>query len=90
MLAVMGLPPFGLFVSEIMIFGALFLVDGPIPEMRVHLFTALLVSVPIGLIAVFLTTLVIRARRNPDGAQSNLAKFPLSPIVAFVKRGELP
>src|SRR5438270_5897993 len=34
-----------------MIFGALFLVDGPIPEMRVHLLTALIVSVPIGLIA---------------------------------------
>jgi membrane-bound serine protease (ClpP class) len=47
-----------------MIFGALFLVDGPIPEMRVHLITALMVSVPIGLIAVFLTTLVLRARRN--------------------------
>ena len=47
-----------------MIFGALFLVDGPIPEMRVRLFTALIVSVPIGLIAVFLTTLVLRARRN--------------------------
>jgi membrane-bound serine protease (ClpP class) len=47
-----------------MIFGALFLVDGPIPEMRVHLFTALIVSVPIGLITVFLMTLVIRARRN--------------------------
>ena len=47
-----------------MIFGALFLVDGPIPEMRVHLFTALIVSIPIGLIAIFLTTLVLRARRN--------------------------
>jgi membrane-bound serine protease (ClpP class) len=46
-----------------MIFGALFLVDGPIPEMRVHLLTALIVSVPIGLIAIFLTTLVLRARR---------------------------
>src|SRR5712692_3423578 len=46
-----------------MIFGALFLVDGPIPEMRVHLLTALMVSVPIGLIAIFLTTLVLRARR---------------------------
>ena len=48
-----------------MIFGALFLVDGPIPEMRVHLLTAIVVSVPIGLIAIFLTTLVLRARRNP-------------------------
>ena len=47
-----------------MTFGALFLVDGPIPEMRVHLVTAMIVSVPIGLITVFLMTLALRARRN--------------------------
>jgi membrane-bound serine protease (ClpP class) len=40
------------------------LVDGPIPEMRVHLWTAVAVSIPIGLIAVFLMTLVIRAYKN--------------------------
>jgi membrane-bound serine protease (ClpP class) len=48
-----------------MIFGALLLVDGPIPEMRVRLLTALVVSIPIGIIAVFLMTLVLRAHRNP-------------------------
>lgn len=47
-----------------MIFGALLLVDGPIPEMRVSLATALAVSIPIGAIAVFLMTLVMRAHRN--------------------------
>jgi len=47
-----------------MVFGALFLVDGPIPQMRVHLGTALAVSIPIGLIAVFLTTIVLRARKS--------------------------
>lgn len=47
-----------------MILGAMLLVDGPIPEMRVSLLTAIAVSVPIGLIAVFLMTLVIRAYRN--------------------------
>src|SRR5207237_576589 len=47
-----------------MIFGALFLVDGPIPEMRVRFLTAAAVSVPIGVIAIFLMTLVLRARRN--------------------------
>ena len=47
-----------------MIIGGLFLVDGPIPEMRVHLVTALVVSVPIGLIAIFLMTIVLKARRN--------------------------
>ncbi len=47
-----------------MIFGALLLVDGPIPEMRVHLVTALVVSIPLGAIAVFLMTLVMRAHKN--------------------------
>jgi len=47
-----------------MVIGALFLVDGPIPQMRVRLITALSVSIPIGLIAVFLMTLVLRARKN--------------------------
>jgi membrane-bound serine protease (ClpP class) len=44
--------------------GGLLLVDAPIPEMRVHLGTALAVSVPIGLITVFLMTIALRARRN--------------------------
>lgn len=47
-----------------MILGAMLLVDGPIPEMRVHLLTAIAVSVPIGVIAIFLMTLVLRAYRN--------------------------
>jgi membrane-bound serine protease (ClpP class) len=47
-----------------MVIGALFLVDGPIPEMRVHLLTALSVSVPLGVIAIFLMGLVLKARRN--------------------------
>jgi membrane-bound serine protease (ClpP class) len=47
-----------------MVFGALFLVDGPIPEMRVSLLTALAVSIPIGVISVFLMTLVLKARKH--------------------------
>ena len=47
-----------------MVFGAMLLVDGPIPEMRVSLLTALAVSVPLGIIAVFLMTLVLRAHRE--------------------------
>ena len=47
-----------------LIMGGMLLVDGPIPEMRVHLWTAVAVSIPIGLIAVFLMTLVIRAYKN--------------------------
>ena len=44
--------------------GALLLVDSPIPEMRVHLLTALAVSVPLGLITAFLMGIALRARRN--------------------------
>jgi membrane-bound serine protease (ClpP class) len=47
-----------------MVIGGLFLVDGPIPQMRVNILTALAVSIPIGLIAVFLTTIVLRARHG--------------------------
>lgn len=47
-----------------MILGALMLVDGPIPEMRVNLLTAIAVSIPIGAIAIFLMTLVLRAHKN--------------------------
>jgi membrane-bound serine protease (ClpP class) len=47
-----------------MVLGALFLVDGPIPEMRVHLLTALIVTVPIGAITIFLMSLALRARRG--------------------------
>ena len=43
--------------------GGLLLVDGPIPQMRVHLLTALAISVPLGVITVFLMTIALRARR---------------------------
>lgn len=48
-----------------LVFGALLLVDGPIPEMRVGLVTALVVSIPLGAIAVFLITLVLKAHKKP-------------------------
>ena len=44
--------------------GGLLLVDGPIPELRVKLWVALSVSVPLGAITVFLMTIALRARRN--------------------------
>ncbi len=44
--------------------GGLLLVDGPIPQMRVNMWTALGVSVPLGAITVFLMTIALRARRN--------------------------
>ena len=42
--------------------GGLLLVDGPIPQLRVKLLTALAVSVPLGVITVFLMTIALRAR----------------------------
>jgi len=47
-----------------MALGAVLLVDGPIPEMRVQWLTALAVSVPFGAIAVFLMTLALRAMKS--------------------------
>jgi membrane-bound serine protease (ClpP class) len=44
--------------------GGLLLVDGPIPQMRVSIWTALGVSVPLGAITVFLMTIALRARHS--------------------------
>ncbi len=46
-----------------MVMGALLLVDGP-PEVRIHLATALGVSIPFALITLFLVSLAVRARRT--------------------------
>jgi membrane-bound serine protease (ClpP class) len=46
-----------------MVLGATLLINGP-PEMRIHLSTALSVTIPFALITMFLVTLVIRARQN--------------------------
>ncbi|MGA3188473.1 MAG: nodulation protein NfeD [Bryobacteraceae bacterium] len=46
-----------------MVLGAMLLVNGP-PEVRIHLSTALSVSIPFALITMFLVTLVMRARAN--------------------------
>jgi membrane-bound serine protease (ClpP class) len=47
-----------------LVIGALLLIDTPIPEMRVHLGTALAVSIPLGGITVFLMSVALKARRN--------------------------
>jgi len=44
--------------------GGLLLIDAPIPEMRVHLLTALAVSIPFGIITAFLMSIALKARRN--------------------------
>jgi membrane-bound serine protease (ClpP class) len=79
-----------------MFLGGLLLVDGPVPEMRVHWITALAVSIPFGLIAVFLVSLIIRAhRRKPTTGQEamigeiGLAQTPIDLTGQIFVRGEL-
>ena len=48
----------------LMALGGLLLIDGPIPEMRVHVWTALAVAIPLGVITVFLMSIAMKARRN--------------------------
>ena len=76
--------------------GGLLLVDSPIPEMRVHLLTALAVSVPLGLITAFLMTLALKARRNKvvtgvEGmvGETCVAQTALSPRGKVSVHGEL-
>src|SRR6202161_2217540 len=76
--------------------GGLLLVDSPIPEMRVHLLTALVVSIPLGLITAFLMSIALKARRNKgvSGAQgligeTGIAQTTLSPRGKFFVHGEL-
>lgn len=53
----------GLGGTAAMVLGALLLVNGP-PEMRIHLSTALAVSIPFAIITMFLMSLAMRARAN--------------------------
>lgn len=76
--------------------GGLLLVDSPIPEMRVHLTTALAVSIPLGLITAFLMSIALKARRNKvvTGEQglvgeTGVARTPLAPHGKVFVHGEL-
>ncbi len=76
--------------------GGLLLVDAPIPEMRVHLLTALAVSIPLGLITAFLMTIAFKARKNKvvTGAQgligeTGVVQTALAPEGKVFVRGEL-
>jgi membrane-bound serine protease (ClpP class) len=76
--------------------GGLFLVDAPIPEMRVRLATALGVSIPLGLITAFLMSIAVRARRNKivTGEQGLIgeigtAQSALAPSGKIFVHGEL-
>ena len=76
--------------------GGLLLVDSPIPEMRVHLSTAMAVSIPLGIITAYLMTIALKARRNKvvTGEQgligeAGVAQTPLSPQGKVFVHGEL-
>jgi membrane-bound serine protease (ClpP class) len=76
--------------------GGLLLVDAPIPEMRVHLLTALAVSIPLGTITVFLMSIALKARANKvvTGVQGligeiGMAQSALSPEGKVFIHGEL-
>jgi membrane-bound serine protease (ClpP class) len=79
-----------------LIFGTLTLVDGPIPELRVRLTTAIACGVAFGLITVLLVRIAVRARRNKvlTGPQAllgaiGIAQQPLSPRGQILIHGEL-
>jgi membrane-bound serine protease (ClpP class) len=79
-----------------MVLGGLLLVDAPIPEMRVHLLTALAVSIPLGGITVFLMSIALKARANKvvTGAQGlvgeiGIAQTALSPRGKVFVHGEI-
>ena len=79
-----------------LVFGTLTLVDGPIPELRVRLTTAIACGIAFGLITVFLVRIAIRARQNKvmTGPQAligadGVAQQPLAPRGQILVHGEL-
>ncbi len=70
--------------------GGLLLVDSPIPEMRVHLLTALAVSIPLGLITAFLMSIALKARRNKkvSGSQGLIGETGVTQT-ALCPRGKI-
>jgi membrane-bound serine protease (ClpP class) len=84
-----------LFGAIAMVLGAVMLVNGPIPEMRIHLDTALALALPFSLITAFLVSLAVRARRNKvvtgvEGmiGETGSAITPLSPGGKVFVHGE--
>ena len=79
-----------------LVFGLATLVDGPIPEQRVHVSTALAAGLGFGAISFGLAWIAVRARRNkvllgPQALVGRLAitRTPLAPEGQVEVRGEL-
>jgi len=71
------------------------LIDSPVPEMRIHLSTAIALALPFSLITMVLLSLVLRARRNKvaTGSQGMIGEIgtavtPLAPEGKIFVRGE--
>ncbi len=78
-----------------MVLGAVMLVDGPIPEMRIHWGTAIGLALPFSAITILLLTLAMRARHNKveTGTEGMIgiigsAVTPLSPDGKIFVHGE--
>lgn len=79
-----------------LVFGTLTLIDGPIPELRVGVATAVACGIAFGIITTFLVRLAIRARRNKVITGPNalvgmigIAQEPLAPRGQILVHGEL-
>jgi len=80
----------------LMVLGALLLVDGPIPQMRVQLWAAMAVAIPMCFITVFLMSIAMKARRNKvvTGEQGMIGEVaivcaPLTPAGKVFVQGEI-
>src|ERR1039457_4351819 len=78
-----------------MVLGAVMLIDSPVPEMRIHLSTAVALALPFSLITMVLLSLVLRARRNKvvTGSEGMIGEIgtavtPLAPEGKIFVRGE--
>jgi membrane-bound serine protease (ClpP class) len=78
-----------------MVLGAVMLIDSPVPEMRIHLSTAVALALPFSLITMGLLSLVLRARHNKvvTGSEGMIGEIgtavtPLAPEGRIFVRGE--
>jgi membrane-bound serine protease (ClpP class) len=87
---------FGIGGTVLLVLGALMLVDGPIPEMRVRPLVAISVSLPLAAITIFLMNIALRARQSKvtTGLQGMIgeigrAQTPLVPTGKVFVHGEI-
>jgi membrane-bound serine protease (ClpP class) len=78
-----------------MVMGAVLLINSPLPEMRIHLSTAISLAIPFAAITVFLVSLVVRARAGKvvTGSEGMIGEIgvavgDLTPEGSILVRGE--